>query len=174
MGPVPLWYSARYQHGIDIVHMSQPTYPKGTVNSLMTVGYPGVALRHPGPIVMAMLYDIGWELKTDVPTTLPPPPPRRPEYRPPGKPENLRLSVTQRGGWHQILVRWDEVPYAEHYAIRLTSRSGKPGYSGVRTIAGRQPRRYLVRESWGPFTIEVWARNSAGLSESTSVTWPSE
>ena len=69
MGPVPLWYSARYQHGIDIVHMSQPTYPKGTVNSLMTVGYPGVALRHPGPIVMAMLYDIGWELKTDVPTT---------------------------------------------------------------------------------------------------------
>ena len=174
MGPVPLWYSARYQRGIDIVHMSQPDYPKGTVNSLMTVGYPGVALRHPGPIVMAMLYDIGWELKTDVPTTLPPPPPRRPEYRPPGKPENLRLSVTERGGWHQILVRWDEVPYAERYAIRLTSRSGKPRYSGTWVGYAKSPHRYLVRKSWGPFTIEVRAINRSGLSESTSVTWPSE
>ncbi len=177
MGPVPLWHSARYRRGLDIVHLSPSDYPKGTVNSVMTIGYPGIALRHPGPILMAMLYDIGWNLKTDIPTTFPPVPDRRPgqpSLYPPTERPNVQLDVVQRGAWLWILVHWEDVPKAEYYRIRLTSRSGKPQHSGTWWGYAKSPHRYLVRESWGPFTIEVMASNDNGRAPVATVTWPGE
>ena len=178
MGPTVIGGIAFSGGGVDVYHMSSSAYPKGTVNSLMGIGHPGVALRHPGPIVMAMLYDMGWDLKTDIPTALPPPPPRRPglpPLYPPSQRPDVRLEVIERGAWHQILVHWDEVPNADRYATRLTSRSGTPRSSGDwRGYYSQPPVRYLVRKSWGPFTIEVWAVNAIGVSPKTTATWPDQ
>ncbi len=180
MGPVMV-NGLSFQLQTDLHHMSNSAYPKGTVNSLMGAGHSGVALRHPGPIVMAMLYDMGWDLKTDIPTDLPPLPPRKDDPPPPPPPPtepppmpDVQLTVTQRGGWYQLLLRWDPLPTAEYYYSSIRSPSRKHRYHALRKYHPQPEARYLVRKSWGPFTIWVEGVNDLGSGPKAVLTWPEE
>ena len=186
MGPVWLMSAwSTYVVYLHVSHLDGRAYPKGTVNSLMGVAYSGVALRHPGPIITAMLYDMGWDLKTEIPTDLPPPPPWKdppplpppppppPPTEPPPMPD-VQLTVTQRGGWYQLLLRWDPLPTAEYYYSSIRSPSRKHRYHALRKYHPQPEARYLVRKSWGPFTIWVEGVNDLGSGPRAVLTWPEE
>lgn len=182
MGPVVVNGLTVFGGRLDSSHMSSEAYPYGTVNSLMATANPGVSLRHPGPIVMAMLYDMGWDLKTDIPADLPPPPPRRDDLPPPVPTEpppmpDVQLTATQRGGWYQLLLRWEVAPsaYAVYrYNVSLYSPNRKHRHNRLWTYPSQPHARYLVRKSWGPFTIRVRAVNELGGSPNAIVIWPEE
>lgn len=178
MGPVVVNSIDFFNREPDLHHMSFRDYGR-TANSLMAAAPSGVALRHPGPIVMAMLYDLGWDLKTDIPTDLPPPPPRKddpppPPTEPPPMPD-VQLTVTQRGGWHQLLLRWEALPTAESYYTSISSSTWHFPSNG-RWKRHIQPvgLRYLVRKSWGSFTIKVYGSNVVGSGPEAVVTWPED
>ena len=59
--PVPLRSLAPY--GPETAsHLDFYSYPKNSENSLMTYGYPGWSHHYPGPVILSMLYDMGWDL----------------------------------------------------------------------------------------------------------------
>lgn len=59
--PVPLYSPTSWASGISAYHTSPVAYPKGSANSLMDPDAQfGVALHDPGPVVEAMLDDLGW------------------------------------------------------------------------------------------------------------------
>ncbi len=62
-GPIMMWAPSGEFAGTGS-HMDKDAYPHGTRDSLMTPSASrGSALHDPGPVVLGMLYDLGWELK---------------------------------------------------------------------------------------------------------------
>ena len=59
-GPVPLTSPATY--GTATASHLDSSYPKNSENSLMTFAYRGWSRHYPGPIILSMLYDMGWDL----------------------------------------------------------------------------------------------------------------
>ena len=63
-GPVMLWAPTEFGEGSSISHLDKDAYPNGSHNTLMTSSAEfGSAVHDPGPVVLGMLYDMGWELK---------------------------------------------------------------------------------------------------------------
>jgi hypothetical protein len=67
-GQQPRIYApAAFALGSSCVHLNESTYPVGNPNELMTpFGASGVANHWPGPIAIAVMRDIGWELMPGV------------------------------------------------------------------------------------------------------------
>ncbi len=67
-GQQPRIYApATFALGSSCVHLNESTYPVGNPNELMTpFGSPGNANHWPGPIAIAVMHDIGWELMPGV------------------------------------------------------------------------------------------------------------
>ncbi|MCB0705822.1 MAG: zinc-dependent metalloprotease [Saprospiraceae bacterium] len=58
-----LFAVANYQFGSSVTHLNEATYPNGSGNSMMTpFSNLGEVEHHPGPIVLGILEDIGWNL----------------------------------------------------------------------------------------------------------------
>ncbi len=50
-------------------YLAESTYPTGTTNALMTPSIQtGEVVHHPGPVALAMLYDMGWPQPNSTPT----------------------------------------------------------------------------------------------------------
>jgi hypothetical protein len=63
-GSARLYTPAAWIHGTSLSHLDQNTYQTGE-NELMTPSYSGVT-RHPGPVTLAILQDLGW-IRVDAP-----------------------------------------------------------------------------------------------------------
>ena len=62
--PVLLWAPEEYDSGSSIAHLNEYAYPPGTPNALMTPGRSsGQASHEPGPLMLAMLDDMGWTIR---------------------------------------------------------------------------------------------------------------
>lgn len=62
-----LYAPASFTLGSSLLHLNESTYPPGNVNELMTPSSgPGDATHDPGPIVIGMLKDIGWQVNYNV------------------------------------------------------------------------------------------------------------
>ena len=59
-GPVPVTSPATY--GTATASHLANSYPKNSENSLMTFAYRGWSRHYPGPVILSMLYDMGWDL----------------------------------------------------------------------------------------------------------------
>ena len=56
-----LYAPSTYSAGSSIAHLDETTYPAGNINSLMTPFFDAAEVNHnPGPLVMALLKDMGW------------------------------------------------------------------------------------------------------------------
>ena len=61
--PVLLWAPGEYGRS-SVAHLDYDAYPPGTPNELMNPFLPsGMAIHDPGPIVLAMLGDMGWTIR---------------------------------------------------------------------------------------------------------------
>ena len=60
--PVPLRSPTTYNIGWTASHLDSNSYPKNSENSLMTFAYRGWSRHYPGPVILSMLYDMGWDL----------------------------------------------------------------------------------------------------------------
>ena len=62
--PVLLWAPEEYSGRSSVAHLDKHAYPPGTPNELMNPSQPsGMAIHDPGPIVLAMLGDLGWTIR---------------------------------------------------------------------------------------------------------------
>ena len=62
--PVLLWAPEDFDGGSSIAHLNEYAYPPGTPNALMTPeGSSGQASHEPGPLMLAMLDDMGWTIR---------------------------------------------------------------------------------------------------------------
>ena len=62
--PVLLWAPEEYSGRSSVAHLDYDAYPPGTPNELMNPFQPkGQAAHEPGPIVLAMLGDMGWTIR---------------------------------------------------------------------------------------------------------------
>ena len=62
--PILLWAPEEYSSGSSVAHLDEDAYPPGTPNALMTPKRrSGQATHEPGPIVLAMLGDMGWTIR---------------------------------------------------------------------------------------------------------------
>ncbi len=58
---VKIYAPSTYSAGSSIAHLDETSYPAGNQNSLMTPFFEAAEVNHnPGPLVMAMLKDMGW------------------------------------------------------------------------------------------------------------------
>ena len=66
-GPAPLYAPGAWADGSSYSHLDEATYPAGNVNSLMTpqIGF-SEAIHDPGPVTLAILRDMGWDLTTSI------------------------------------------------------------------------------------------------------------
>ena len=143
-GPVPLRSPGKLTYS-SAHHLDYRAYPDDSPDSLMTSGRSSaVTVKGPGPVTLAMLYDMGWELSDAgwevIETGRPPPPPAVPPM-----PE-IELDVTERGGWNLILVRWDDLPSADHFRdLEETDPTPEPllGETILGTVPHRSPGREL-------------------------------
>lgn len=62
-----LYTPALFSFGTSLSHLDPATFGDG-INALMTPSYSGVA-RHPGPVTLAMMQDMGW-LRADAPNVI--------------------------------------------------------------------------------------------------------
>ena len=60
--PVPLMSPRTYDVAVTASHLDAFSYPKNSGNSLLTLVYPGWSQHCPGPVLLSMLYDMGWDL----------------------------------------------------------------------------------------------------------------
>ncbi len=67
-GAVKLYTPPTFLWGSSLSHLDQTTFQLGE-NRLMTPSYSGV-VRHPGPLTLAMLQDMGWLRADDVPNVV--------------------------------------------------------------------------------------------------------
>lgn len=65
--PVRLFAPSTYQPGSSMEHLNEATFPSNNINTLMTP-YSGTSEEHhsPGPLTIAILEDIGWNVNHDV------------------------------------------------------------------------------------------------------------
>ena len=62
--PVLLWAPEEYDSRSSVAHLNEYAYPPGTPNALMTPERSsGQASHEPGPLMLAMLDDIGWTIR---------------------------------------------------------------------------------------------------------------
>ena len=62
--PVLLWAPEEYDSGSSVAHLNEYAYPPGKPNALMTPGRSsGQASHEPGPLMLAMLDDMGWTIR---------------------------------------------------------------------------------------------------------------
>ena len=62
--PVLLWAPEEYDSGSSVAHLGEYAYPPGVPNTLMTPNQsPGEASHEPGPLMLAMLGDLGWTIR---------------------------------------------------------------------------------------------------------------
>ena len=62
--PVLLWAPEEYDSRSSVAHLNEYAYPPGTPNALMTPeGSSGQASHEPGPLMLAMLDDMGWTIR---------------------------------------------------------------------------------------------------------------
>jgi hypothetical protein len=61
-GRAKIYAPTTYASGSSMSHLDETTYPQGTPNSLMTpfLNY-GEAIHNPGPVILAIFRDIGWD-----------------------------------------------------------------------------------------------------------------
>ena len=63
-GPFLLWAPEDFQGGSSVSHVHAFAYPQANPNSLMSPWRAwGFAIHRPGPVILGMLYDLGWELE---------------------------------------------------------------------------------------------------------------
>ena len=63
-GPVLLWAPETFGGGSSVSHVHAFAYPQANPNSLMSPWRAvGFAIHRPGPVILGMLYDMGWELE---------------------------------------------------------------------------------------------------------------
>ena len=59
-----LWAPEEFNEGTSIAHLDDDAYPPGTPNALMApFVYRGRANHRPGPVLLAMLYDMGYTIR---------------------------------------------------------------------------------------------------------------
>ncbi|MFN0094695.1 MAG: FxLYD domain-containing protein [Dehalococcoidia bacterium] len=69
-GPVPAYSPPGFMPGSSLAHLDEASYPDGHPDALMTPFLaPGEVIHHPGPLLLAMMDDIGWG--ADVASQLP-------------------------------------------------------------------------------------------------------
>ena len=62
--PVLLWAPEEYDSGSSVAHLNEFAYPPGVPNALMTPSRSrGKASHEPGPLMLAMLDDMGWTIR---------------------------------------------------------------------------------------------------------------
>ena len=62
--PVLLWAPEEYDSGSSVSHLNEFAYPPGVPNALMTPSRSrGKASHEPGPLMLAMLDDMGWTIR---------------------------------------------------------------------------------------------------------------
>ena len=65
--PILLWAPEEYDSGSSVAHLDEDAYPSGTPNALMTPRRSrGEVSQEPGPLVLAMLSDMGWTIRDPV------------------------------------------------------------------------------------------------------------
>ena len=63
-GSILLWAPEEFDGGSSVAHLDKDAYPHGNPNELMNPYLPsGMAIHAPGPIVLAMLGDMGWTIR---------------------------------------------------------------------------------------------------------------
>ena len=63
---MPLFAPATFDVGSSVSHQDERSYPGGTPNALMTPSIAnGEAIRTPGPVILGVLEDIGWNVVYD-------------------------------------------------------------------------------------------------------------
>ena len=63
-GSILLWAPEEFDGGSSVAHLDKDAYPHGNPNELMNPYLPsGMAIHAPGPIVLAMLSDMGWTIR---------------------------------------------------------------------------------------------------------------
>ncbi len=63
-GPVMLWAPEEFSEGNSISHLDEDAYPSGMPNALMSPFVSrGQVTHQPGPVLLAMLYDMGWTIR---------------------------------------------------------------------------------------------------------------
>lgn len=64
---VPLFAPETFDVGSSVSHLDESAYRRGTINALMTPSLAGgEVIREPGPITVAFLEDIGWNVVYDI------------------------------------------------------------------------------------------------------------
>ncbi len=62
--PILLWAPEEYSSGSSVAHLDEDAYPPGTPNALMTPRQSrGETSHEPGPLLLAMLGDLGWTIR---------------------------------------------------------------------------------------------------------------
>ena len=63
-GPVMLWAPEEFVEGTSISHLDEDAYPTGTPNALMSPFVSrGKVTHQPGPVLLAMLHDMGYTIR---------------------------------------------------------------------------------------------------------------
>ena len=63
-GSILLWAPEEFDEGVSVAHLDKDAYPHGNPNELMNPYQPsGMATHDPGPLVLAMLSDMGWAIR---------------------------------------------------------------------------------------------------------------
>ena len=71
--PAPLFSPPEFDIGSSVSHFDEATYPTGTREALMTPALAsGEAIHDPGPLALALLADLGWDVRFDLGPAVPP------------------------------------------------------------------------------------------------------
>ncbi len=145
-----LYAPEEFSQGSSLSHLDQITFD-GSANDLMTPGYNGGAIRHPGPVTLAIFQDMGWLRADGVPNVVIAPPPTLsagrattltgellwPAYA--GQPITTTWTATdQLTVTHPGLTRTDAVaftwvtPGLKH--VTLTATDGVSAAATIRTV----------------------------------------
>lgn len=151
--PPKLYAPATWQEGASLVYLDEAAYATVSSEALMTpVIHPGEAHHYPGPVFLAMLEDLGWQLRHTAP-----------RFRPLST--QLLGTNTRRD---EAIDLWQYVTDLQSSPADLIfSISNSPHPSaGVGLVDGRYIEIHPLAEWTGETTVRVTAVDPQGLASS--------
>ena len=134
--PVRLYAPSPWEGGSSYSHLDEATYPRGGPDSLMTPQLgPGEVIASPGPLVLAMLSDMGWQTAAAAPAT---PTPIAARYASDAAARALLGSP----------VGTEQVSGAVHWQVYQRGRMYSSPAAGVHLVYGALLATYLQTGDW--------------------------
>lgn len=127
--PVPLFAPATFDVGSSVSHQDERSYRAGTPNALMTPSIAnGEGIRTPGPVILGILEDIGWNVVYDPNAVANP------------VAETLRIFPN---------------PATTHFTIALDGLTAAPTIAILYAADGREVRRQMVSPQRSTLDVDI-------------------